>query len=600
MNISEKKLFVFTILLFTGLTLSAGFSPEAAGKSEDRPVPALPAPITDDDPNNESSGPLAIHPSNTVGIQGDLAQTMSWTAQTLVSRMSFHTDIRLRSHNGGSIERNQTMACDESGNFYVAWEDDYLGLEYIQIYWSQDDGLTWKPYWALVDSNAALTEPSLTVAEGNPNRIMVVYIKTEGVKAPRPEIAVKDLASGGFTSYGIPIWTTWEAYRKPVIWTDSTQYHGWYTYITCEGVFDSVTKNVNIVVYRSTDGGETFDKNITVFGESDTDEWIDPDGCFGTTKKRNFVVVHNQTNQFCYWGKSVDDGVSWDTMWFANMTSVGIPSRPVDPEIEASRYNDFVHIAATRRNDYTDTIGFSWSPNAGDGFYSLHNLFPQHTEPRFAAALHANQLGGSYHLAYTSNNKVYYSVRPQDLSADWSTPVRVDDAGYASNANTKKGIASIWYSDMPGIAWADFRDGTTSDYDTYFDTPTERSFEADKTTLSAATGGTVKFYLDAGYHNADRKYVILMSATGTWPGTTLPGGKVLPIQWDAMTDLGLDLIYSPLMTHFLDDLDASGNAMAYLTLPPIPGFSGFTLCFAYCLYNPYDFVSNPWMIDILP
>lgn len=599
MKHAGKIRLLVTIALITGLLSGSILIPEAIGKELERSVTTTPSPSAQAPALGEASGPVLLNPSNTVSIEGDLAENMSNFIMNMSGSRSFATDIRIRSLNTDSIESNQSMACDENGNFYVAWEDTFLGPEYIQIYRSQDGGLTWAPVAALVESDVALTQPSITVAEGSPNRILVTYIRDDGVNPPVPEVAIKDLASGSFTIHSVPVWGNWEAYRKPVIWTDSTQYHAWYAYITCEGVYDSAAGNVNVVVYRSSDGGETWDQNVTVFGNTDTDEWIDPDGCFGTTKKRNFVVCYNNTNKFLYWGKSVDDGVSWDTMWFQNMTEIGIPYHPVDPEIEASVDDDILQIAATRLNDYTETIGFAHSPSAGDTFSSLHNLFPQHQEPRYAASLHANQGGNSYHLAYTSQNKVYYSSRPQDLSVSWDTPVRIDDAGYASNVYDKKGLASVWDTDVPGIVWADYRDGSTLDYDSYFETTIKRSFSADKTTLSAAAGGTVKFWLDAGFDNANRTYIILLSASGTWPGTTLPGGKKLPVNWDALTDLGFALLNSPVLVNFYDQLDYAGRAMAYLWLPPIPGNKGVTLCFAYTLKTPYDFVSNPWTIDIV-
>ena len=58
----------------------------------------------------------------------------------------------------------------------------------------------------------------------------------------------------------------------------------------------------------------------------------------------------------------------------------------------------------------------------------------------------------------------------QDLSTFWQpTPDIVDDAQYASHAYTKKAITSNWGSDEAGIAWSDYRDPTTGDYDIYFD-----------------------------------------------------------------------------------------------------------------------------------
>ena len=42
------------------------------------------------------------------------------------------------------------------------------------------------------------------------------------------------------------------------------------------------------------------------------------------------------------------------------------------------------------------------------------------------------------------------------------------------------------------------------------------------------------------------------------------------------------------------------SAATFDTLGPIPGVAGATLYFAYALNNPWDFVSNPVRIKIVP
>jgi hypothetical protein len=414
-----------------------------------------------------------------------------------------------------------------------------------------------------------------------------------------PEVATCGLTPGLFALHKVPVYSTWEGYAKPVIWTDAFAFNGWFAYLTCESIFDSSVNNVNISAYRSTDFGVTWGDNNTVFGNSDTDEWADPDGGFGTTQDRAFIVCYNNTNDFLYRALSKDYGVSYETFWVHNMTETGIPGKAVDPEIEASVDTDHVMICCTCANATTDTIGFSWSPDAGDSFSSVFEIWKNTTDLRFAAALNANPGGDSFHLAYTGINKLYYSKRPQDLSSGWENPMQVDDVGNASNVYPKKGIASNWTTDAPAITWADFRGGPT-DYDTYVDTPAKRLLEADKTTLDAAAGGTVKFHLHAGTSNGKRKYLILVGASGTDPGTKLPGGKELPLKWDPLTDLALQLVNTPVLSNFYAQLDTMGDAMAYMNLPPVPGAAGVEMVFVFALNNPWDFVSNPWRIDILP
>jgi hypothetical protein len=106
---------------------------------------------------------------------------------------------------------------------------------------------------------------------------------------------------------------------------------------------------------------------------------------------------------------------------------------------------------------------------------------------------------------------------------------------------------------------------------------------------------TVKFFLDAGPAQAHRTYGIFGTASGTTPGTPLPGGlATLPINWDVYTDtlLQLTLLHHPWVP-FLGTLDAKGQAEALLTIPLyITLRDHLPTHYAFCLNNPFDFASN--------
>ena len=61
-----------------------------------------------------------------------------------------------------------------------------------------------------------------------------------------------------------------------------------------------------------------------------------------------------------------------------------------------------------------------------------------------------------------------------------------------------------------------------------------QSLTADTSTLTEAAG-TVEFQIDAGQQHAGKSYFLGMSVSGTFPGTPLTGGLVLPINFDAAT-----------------------------------------------------------------
>ena len=129
----------------------------------------------------------------------------------------------------------------------------------------------------------------------------------------------------------------------------------------------------------------------------------------------------------------------------------------------------------------------------------------------------------------------------------------------------------------------------------------EGSLGADSDSIPATAGGTVTFVLDAGAVNASRNYIMLGSVTGTAPGIPLPGGMAtLPLNWDIFTTLTVDLANTPLFLNFLGTLDINGQATAVMNLPPVPGAPGVTMNFAFALNKPWDFVSNPFAVELIP
>ena len=118
-------------------------------------------------------------------------------------------------------------------------------------------------------------------------------------------------------------------------------------------------------------------------------------------------------------------------------------------------------------------------------------------------------------------------------------------------------------------------------------------------------GGTVNFTLNAGSVNAGRSYLIFGSITGQTPGTTLPDGTNLPINWDIFTNFVIDFANTPIFNNFLGTLDGAGGSTAtFDSLGPLPsGLVGVYLDFAYALplKAPHGwFASNAVRIEIVP
>ncbi|MFH2002371.1 MAG: hypothetical protein ABIK28_22050 [Planctomycetota bacterium] len=115
------------------------------------------------------------------------------------------------------------------------------------------------------------------------------------------------------------------------------------------------------------------------------------------------------------------------------------------------------------------------------------------------------------------------------------------------------------------------------------------------------TGGDVNFGIYARNRYKNKNYILLCGASGSVPGTTLPGGMVLPLNMDAFTDYILfPLINTSLFANFLGVLDSTGAATAQVSTGALPpGYVGTVLTFAYCTYDPFSFVSNAVDVEIV-
>lgn len=145
-------------------------------------------------------------------------------------------------------------------------------------------------------------------------------------------------------------------------------------------------------------------------------------------------------------------------------------------------------------------------------------------------------------------------------------------------------------------------DSGTVDMGFHYGTFSFPALMTDTFRISEAAGGGASFLLLAGVGNANRNYILLGGITGTVPGTPLPGGMAtLPLNWDVFTDLVLNVINTPVCSNFMGQLDGTGSANAnFNTFGPIPGAAGITVNFAYAMNMPWNFVSNPVSISVVP
>jgi hypothetical protein len=192
-----------------------------------------------------------------------------------------------------------------------------------------------------------------------------------------------------------------------------------------------------------------------------------------------------------------------------------------------------------------------------------------------------------------------------DGGATWSKNVQVTPTWNSVIGWPQQNKIGDYYDMVSNDEWAHLAYAATfnGEQDVYYvKLFPDFSLEADTEELSANTGGTVNFLLDAGADNNDRTYLLLGSTRGSEPGFPLPGGlATLPLHWDGFTDYILLNLNTTLFTDFLGDLDGLGQAGAQLNAPALPPeLIGVVMTYAYCLNAPFDFVSKPVDVEIVP
>lgn len=132
--------------------------------------------------------------------------------------------------------------------------------------------------------------------------------------------------------------------------------------------------------------------------------------------------------------------------------------------------------------------------------------------------------------------------------------------------------------------------------------PEQPSLIVDHHEVSVSDGGTTTFSLDAGPANAGKFFLVLPSASGIWPGSSI-GGMHVPINVDALT-LQPFLEPSGFYSEFLGFLDSNGEATVSFSLDPLFGslFLGRRADYAFVTASStstVDFASNSVGIEFV-
>ncbi|MHC4944577.1 MAG: C25 family cysteine peptidase, partial [Planctomycetota bacterium] len=136
--------------------------------------------------------------------------------------------------------------------------------------------------------------------------------------------------------------------------------------------------------------------------------------------------------------------------------------------------------------------------------------------------------------------------------------------------------------------------------------PELQTLKADAWVIPLDTAVDIQFNVDMGPDHAGDNYCILSGYTGTLPGTLMPGGLEVPLNFDDFTWLALSLVNSPVFKNFYGKLDSSGSAEATLStqgLTPLsPHLAGTKLFFVTLAWpggGAFEAATNPKMLTLV-
>jgi hypothetical protein len=126
------------------------------------------------------------------------------------------------------------------------------------------------------------------------------------------------------------------------------------------------------------------------------------------------------------------------------------------------------------------------------------------------------------------------------------------------------------------------------------------SLTSDLILVPSGRRARIGFRLHPGQLAPKGGYVLLGSLSGRKPGLKLPGGKLLPLNYDAFTTTVLLNLNTQWFQNFAGSFDAQGWARAtWDSQTALPGWSkGLTLDFAYLSWPRMDLVSEAWSVQI--
>jgi len=272
----------------------------------------------------------------------------------------------------------------------------------------------------------------------------------------------------------------------------------------------------------------------------------------------------------------------------------------MDKFTSISAYGDYIFVAYEFYTTSGTVIKYRISYNGGTGWSYGYVSGATTISHNFCPSVAARKDGGIYVIYQQEagpHDPVLYRNRDY-ATVNWSDVKTFNEIDALTGRTMDLEWLPISSGKSYGAVWPDGTEGYIFDRSNAL----LGSLNIDTNTITESAGGEVTFLLVAGVSNKNRKYIILGSMSGSLPGTPLPKGLVLPINWDVFTSGMIPFINSPIFDHFIGNLNSLGQGKAKLSAPGAlpPGLVGAKMTFAFACNKPWNYASNAVTIYVIP
>jgi len=345
-----------------------------------------------------------------------------------------------------------TMTTEESGRLWMAVDD--LSGNYIHVYFTDNDGVTWVYYFSLDCGTVSATNPSIAIGEGLTKHLLIAYEYAAATSDAAIHVYTEDLATHESSTAVLEAGST---VRHPQICVDSPEANYWYPYVTYVRGVISDDRNYSVVLFtRSYDYGVTWQAPTPLATQTTYDNRPDID-YGGSHLYAVYTRTYGPGDRDTYVRRSPNYGSTWD----AEVALGYSTDDECYPRVAATNGGDAVVVAYSRWWSPSNAdIDDYYSDNAGDTWH--FGSFP--AVPGGVSGgvdLCASLAFGSIHAGFVNGGHVYYTGVHYSHLTDWSDVEVVNDTGTAEGDEWVAVAANPRRQVDECVAWADHRAGSS-------------------------------------------------------------------------------------------------------------------------------------------